>query len=219
MIVNQTDCLPAAEILLGDFHALGERIGSPEGLVTLSEMVSSVRLDGLKNPARLRSCLRCYLTEILLPIELPAIRRAYEFARMNQARELIALDRQLSSEPKLQHFSASSRAVGRDHLLRLAPLRDHRVVQRYVRAFEAGEAMAWHTLVYGVVLAVYSLPLRQGLLHYAEQTLNGFVLAAARTHRLPKAVCREMIGEINSGLPAAVEKELGHNGTLRLTLC
>jgi urease accessory protein UreF len=219
MIVNQT-CLPAAaEVLLGDFHALGERIGSPEGLVGLSRAASSLRLEGLKNPALLRECLNCYQTEILLPIELPAIRRACEFAARNQARELVELDQQMGKEPKLQPFSAASRQVGRDHLLRLAPLRDDRLVQRYVRACEAGEAGAWHTLVYGVVLAVYSLPLRQGLLHYAQQTLNGFVLAAARTHRLPKPLCRQIIDEITSELPAAVEKQLGSNGIPPLSFC
>ena len=59
-------------------------------------------------------------------------------------------------------------------------MRDQRVVQRYLQAVEGGQANGWHTLVYGLTLAVYSLPLRQGLLGYAHQTTRGFIYSAAR---------------------------------------
>ena len=73
------------------------------------------------------------------------------------------------------------------------PLRDERVVQRYLAAVESGEAHGWHTLVYGLTLVVYSLPLRQGLLGYAHQNharfhSRGGTLAATHGGGLPCAV-------------------------------
>jgi hypothetical protein len=54
------------------------------------------------------------------------------------------------------------------------------VVQRYLHAVESDQADGWHTLVYGLTMAVYSLPLRQGLLGYAHQTTRGFIYSGAR---------------------------------------
>ena len=54
------------------------------------------------------------------------------------------------------------RACARSAAGSARPLRDQRLVQRYLTAVEQGEAQGWHTLVYGLTLAVYSLPLRQG---------------------------------------------------------
>ena len=45
-------------------------------------------------------------------------------------------------------------------------------MRRYAESVEAGVAEGWHTVVYGISMAVYSLPLRQGLIHYARETLG-----------------------------------------------
>jgi urease accessory protein UreF len=88
---------------------------------------------------------------------------------------------------------------------KLRPLRDDRVVQRYLNAVESGEAHGWHTLVYGLTLAVYSLPLRQGLLGYAHQTTRGFIYSAARMLQLSERQCRALFDSLCTGLPEAVE--------------
>src|SRR6185436_12829880 len=97
----------------------------------------------------------------------------------HEVRELAQFDRQLADEPALKPFAEASRRVGQTELLRLRPLRDERIVRRYLEAVERGEASAWHTLVYGLTLALYSMPLRQGLLGYGFQTSRGFIYAAA----------------------------------------
>jgi urease accessory protein UreF len=79
------------------------------------------------------------------------------------------------------------------------------VIQRYLHALDTGDAHGWHTLVYGLTLAVYSLPLRQGLLGYAQQTTRGFIHAAARSLRATEAGCRGLFDELCRPLPAAVE--------------
>jgi len=190
---------------LGDAHPLVEQLGSADGLVSLHALAGSLVSRPIVTLGALRDFLVCYREQILLPHELPAIRDAYAHAAHQHVRELVALDQRLSGEPALRDFAAASRRVGQSQLQRLRPLRDERIVQRYLHAVESGQAHGWHTLVYGMTLVVYSLPLRQGLLGYAQQTTRGFVHAAARPLNVTEAECRELFGELCTPLGAAVE--------------
>ncbi len=195
------------EEFLGDVAPLAEQIGSAEGLVALS---SAAAQQGHRVPdgPSLRGFLCDYHSQILVPLELPAICRAHGHAARYEIRELIALDRQLADEPLLQRFATASQRVGKTQLKRLRPLRDQRLVQRYLRAVQAGEAHGWHTVVYGLVLSLYSLPLRQGLLSYARQTTRGFVRSASGRLRLGETECQDLVSEVCSRLPEAVNTVL-----------
>ena len=189
---------------LGDWHPLAEQLGSTDGLVTLSSVSTLLKLSPVRDAKSLRNFLQNYQTHILLPIELPAIQAAYGHATRFETRELVALDRQLENERVLQSFAAASRRVGQSQLEKLRPLRDQRLVQRYLSAVEEGQANGWHTLVYGMTLAIYSLPLRQGLLGYAHQTTQGFIHSAARNLRLSERKCRALFADLCSGLPERI---------------
>jgi len=212
-MLRQTQNMPveAAE-LLGDLHPLVEQLGSVDGLFTLAGASDSLQLGHVDNLPALRVFLQNYHARILRPLEMPAIRQAFFHASRNELRELIAFDQQLAAEPILQNFASASRRVGQAQLQRLRPLRDQRLVQRYLAAVEQGGAHGWHTLVYGMTLAVYSLPLRQGLLGYAHQTTRGFIQSASRSLRLSKASSRTLFEELCADLPAAVESLLAENG-------
>ncbi len=190
---------------LGDWHPLAEQLGSAEGLVALGSVSTLLRIGPVQDASSLRHFLRNYQAQIMVPFELPAIQSAHGHAARNELRELVALDQQMASESVLSSFSSASARVGSSQLLKLRPLRDERLVQRYLHAVEAGQARGWHTLVYGVTLAVYSLPLRQGLLGYAHQTLRGFIYSAARVLQFSEKDCRELFDEVSQGLPGAVE--------------
>ncbi|MDQ6630866.1 MAG: hypothetical protein M3Y82_03805 [Verrucomicrobiota bacterium] len=207
-MIVQTKSKPGpneAENLLGDFSGLLEKIGllSETGFFENSNLPFSI-----KNLKSLKTFLREYQQDILIPIELPAIYQAYFHATRHQARELIALDQRLAGEPRLKIFATASQRVGRNQLQRLKPLRDHRLAQRYLESVESKKSHGWHTLVYGITLAIYSLPLRQGLAFYAEQTLRGFSSAAARYHHFSENKCQEIIQERISTLPVSIEKIL-----------
>jgi urease accessory protein UreF len=123
-------------------------------------------------------------------------------------KELLALDKQLANEKALKDFRTASHNVGKRQLNRMRLLKDLRVVQRYRDAVNAGEAFGWHTLVYGLVLSTYSLPLRQGLLHYGRQTLGGFIYSAARPLELRESTCQELQHEITLSLPPLIQQTL-----------
>ena len=205
-MVKQTQlALGDAAEWLGDWHPLAEQLGSTDGLVTLGSVSASLRLVPVHDVPSLRNFLSNYHSRILLPLELPAIQSAHGHATRHEVRELVALDQGMAGQPIFSEFAAASQRVGQSQLRKLRPLRDQRAVQRYLHAVESGEAHGWHTLVYGLTLAVYSLPLRQGLLGYAHQTTRGFIYSAARMLSLSEHQCRALFDSLCAGLPEAVE--------------
>ena len=190
---------------LGYWHPLADQLGSANGLLALGEVSCSLRLPAVQDLGGLRRFLLEYQKHLLLPHELPAIQRAFDHTCRRELRELVALDCALAREPALQHFTEASRRAGQTQLLKLRPLRDERVPRRYREAIERGEANGWHTWVYGLTLALYSLPLRQGLLGFGFQTTRGFIHSAARPLRLSENDCRALVAELCASLPQAVE--------------
>jgi urease accessory protein UreF len=191
---------------LGDWHPIAEQLGSADGLVALGSAAVWLRLAPVHDFPSLEHFLQEYQTRILFPFELPAILAAQGHTARRELRELVALDQLLAGAPILRDMAAASRRIGQSQLRKLRPLRDHRVVQRYLRAVESGWAYGWHTLVYGLTLEVYSLPLRQGLLGYAHQTTRGFIYSAARPMRLSERQCRALFDRLSGSFQNAVEE-------------
>lgn len=190
---------------LGDAHPLVEQLGTADGLASLHALADSLAARPVTSLPALREFLRAYHERILLPQELPAIQTAYDHVSRHEIRELIAFDQQLAREPGLRDFTSASQRVGLAQLQKLRPLRDERGVQRYLTAVESGQAHGWHTLVYGMTLVLYSLPLRQGLLGYAHQTTRGFIHAAAKSLPVSEAECRNLFEDLCAPLPLAAE--------------
>jgi urease accessory protein UreF len=199
--------------LLGEWHPLLQQLGSTEGLVTLNSVADALRLPRIESIPGLVRFLEGYRDQVLLPLDLPIIYRAFGHASRNELRELLALDQSVGNEILLRDFASASRRVGQASLRRLRPLKDERLVQRYLRAMEEGQASGWHSVVYGITLALYSLPIRQGLLHYATQTLTGFFHAAACSLKVSETKGRELLDALVAGLPAFLEKLLLENAS------
>ena len=191
--------------LRGGFGSLFAQLGRPDALAAGGAPAATVKLTRIESVPALRRFLRAYVTEILLPLELPAIARAFSHAQRNELRELLETTRALGREPRLRDFATASQRVGRSHLDRLRPLTDQRLVRRFREAVAAEQASPWHTVVFGLTLAIYSLPLRQGLVHYARQMLGGFIAGAAPTLRLNETAAEELLEELCVGLAAGVE--------------
>jgi urease accessory protein UreF len=201
--------------MLGELHPFLAQLGSADGLVTLGALSTSLRVPRVESLAALRHFLEAYRARVLVALELPTIDRACQHASRNESRELLALDQALARKRLLKPFAAASRRVGCSQLAKLRPLRDERVVQRYLHAVEAGQAHGWHTVVFGVTLALYSLPVRQGLLTYARQTLTGFLRAAAHPLHLTQDECLDLQSHLCAGLPKHLEKIVSGNGARR----
>lgn len=191
--------------LLGDLKGVLEQIGEPPELIALSPALNPKLI---RDAATLRSFLEAYAHRLLLPIELRAIARAWTHASRGETRELISLDQELSSEALLNFLSHPSKQVGQFQLSLLRPMRDQRVVQRYLAAVDAQQAHGWHTLVYGLTLFIYSVPLRQGLCHYAEQTMFALADIAAQRVGLSAIECRHIAADVLAPLPTCIEKTL-----------
>jgi urease accessory protein UreF len=194
--VATAEIAPEIQPMLGEVRALAEQAGTAAGAWGWE----APTLPSVANVPSLRTFAEHYALETVARREWPAVLAAWQFARAGHARELIALDRAWTAEHSRTGFAEPSFRVGRRQLNQLRPLRHERVVQHYLAAIEAGEARGWHPLVYGVTLAVFNLPLRQGLLNYANQTLAGLVGAAEARHALPVAECRALLDSLGTAL-------------------
>lgn len=211
MIAGTNSAPSSPTELLGELHPLLEQLGSPEDL-TLTGTMPAAGFRQITDVPALRQFLDTYRAQILVPVELPAIVAAYGHASRGELRELLALDARLAQEPALRPFAAASFRVGQRQLSKLRPMRDQRLVRRYLEAIAAGQARGWHTLVYGVSLAMFSLPLRQGLQHYTEQTLRGFIQSSARPLRLAEKACDDLMTGHAAQTPRDIEGALAVNG-------
>jgi urease accessory protein UreF len=194
-----------AAALLGDLHPLLEQLGSAEGLVTLTAASAFLHVPKVQDLDSLRAFLHAYKEKLLLRVELPAIQRAYTHACGTETRELIDLDQEMGKTSIPREFARASARVGQSQLRRLRPLRDERIARRYLQAVEEARAQGWHTLVYGLTLALYSVPVRQGLQNYARQTLRGFVHVAANALHLSEAVCNNLVETLCEDIPQQLE--------------
>jgi urease accessory protein UreF len=192
-------------LLIGEVSPLARQLGSPEELVSLAAASILLRHRAIDSLSALRAFLSDYQQQVLVPVELPAICRAFHHAARGEGHDLITLDRELARLSAAREFAVASACVGRNQLRRLRPLRDQRWLQRYLRTVEDGEAHGWHTVVYGIALALYSLPLRQGLAGYARQTLSGFIGSASRSLALSDDAKVELLEEVCGALPEAIE--------------
>jgi len=215
---DQTNRAEQAAPLSGDLQRLAEQLGPTDALTLLSPAISE-QFQRIVTIADLRQFLTTYREERLLAHELPVILRAYQHGARSEARELIALDKTLSTDETIRSLASASRHVGRSQLNRLRPMKDSRLVQKYLSAVESSEANGWHTVVYGLVLSLFSLPLRQGLVNYAFQTIQAFVHSASRRIGLSEVDCQKLIAEITGSAASAIERILEANGptVLRLT--
>ena len=207
--------LPAE--LHGDAGELLSAVGAAEALPGLSSVMATGRHRKTGLPA-LREFLAIYIDEVLLPVELPTVIGAWAAAEEGHLQDLLTLDRGLSANPTLREFRAASTAVGRRQLNKLRPLRDQRFVQRYRMAMEHGDAAAWHTIVYGIVLSLYSMPLRDGVQHLAFQTMAGFALSAAPEFEVQLSECEACLQAITADLPQRVNEMLARSNVQALSL-
>lgn len=193
---------PDGSGLLGDVHAL---------LAQLGAAAPNAEAPQLRTPDTFKALTRFlenYKRDVLIKHEWPAIYRAYNHASRNECQELIALDVSIAQEKSLAPFAEASRRIGQFQLKRLAPLRGERVLSRYMAAIDEGRAHGWHTLVYGLTLALYSLPARQGLMHYAQQILRTYIENAAHSFSLTEEQMRNAIEELLADLPRELETVL-----------
>lgn len=200
----------AGALMNGDPLPLLDRLGSP-GLATwLSEIAVLGPLTG-PNQSQLLEYLEDYRDKGLVAVEWPAVVAAFRHASQGRVRELLSLDLEFQMPPDFAALARASLQTGRMQLERLSPLRDQRLLQHYRKAVQAGQAKGWHAVVYGLFLSLYSLPLRQGMLHYAQIILRGLLESAARHHQFSQVQVSQALDQLESTLPSALEILLAHS--------
>jgi hypothetical protein len=184
--------------LLGEVRALARQVcGTTVSLGGRSSASTALV------PVAWQDWVRRYMRDVVVEEEWPVVVEAWSYASTGRTRELLSLDRSWGMRVGMRPLAEASFRAGQRQLNRLRPLRDARVVQRYLAAVESGQAHGWHPVVYGMMLAVFGLPLRQGLVHYADQVLGGFVEGLPHGMGAPESERVRIAEEIGAGfLPA-----------------
>ena len=204
--VLDTDALPA-----GGQHPYAAQLDALEGVLCVDAIASALGTARVGTVLELSVLLERYRVTLLEPVELPAVATAHRHAARGEVLELIALDESLAQSlddkhPEWLQLAPASQRFGTDHLKRLQPLRDERVVQRFLDAAREGRTPANHPVVFGLTMAVFSIAPRQGLGDYAQSALEAVVATAAAKLKLTQTDRDELINRSQSRLPEAIER-------------
>jgi urease accessory protein UreF len=200
--VLDTDTLPA-----GGQHPYAAQLDALEGVLCVDSISRALGTARARTPMKLSVLLERYRVTLLEPVELSAVAAAHRHAAHGEALELIALDESLAgTHPEWLQLAPASQRFGTDHLKRLQPLRDERVVQRFLDAAREGRAPANHPVVFGLTMAVFSIAPRQGLADYAQSALEAVVATAAGKLKLTQADRDQLINRSQTRLPEAIDQ-------------
>ena len=200
--VLDTDALPA-----GGQHPYAAQLDALEGVLCVDAIASALGTARVGTVLELSVLLERYRVTLLEPVELPAVATAHRHAPRGEVLQLIALDESLAgSHPEWLQLAPASQRFGTDHLKRLQPLRDERVVQRFLNAAREGCAPANHPVVFGLTMAVFSIAPRQGLADYAQSALEAVVATAAGKLKLTQADRDQLINRSQIRLPEAIDR-------------
>ena len=192
---------PDNSAILSDVSALAECIGSSQAPAAWSPELLSASISTVD---ALTGWIRQYRETVLASKEWPIVLEAWQFTRNGKSRDLIRLDQKCDSWMTVSPYKEASRKVGHRQLCRLRALRDQRIIFRYLDAIGAGQANGWHPVVYGLYLAVFNLPLRQGLVNFGEQTIRGLVRGVPRGPLLTDENVDETVNHEVGLLPGAL---------------
>jgi len=142
--------------------------------------------------------------QVLLPWELPALLAAHQCARRGRSRELLEEEKRLANARDWRALSAPSRRVGGHLLSQLRPLRDERIVQRFLNIHQNGDTPGFHVTVLGVTSALFHVPPRQALWDYTLALLDGLTLTAGQRLRLPAPARQDIIETVSQPIPSAL---------------
>ncbi len=209
MIRQQNQSIAAELRPLESPHAL--QLTALRGAYPLDAALASIGVPPLSGRASVATFLQCYATRVCA-VEFAVIQQAFTHTVGGHSRELIALDQSLVKLAELRELTGASALVGRLQLENLRPLRDERLVQRYWDAVEKGATCGHHWVVHGMTLALYSVPLRQGLLDFGRETLRDLAAQSAKRLALPEAELAEPLAAAVEGLPNGIETVLSGGG-------
>jgi len=182
-----------------------EQLHTPLGSLAEAGTDEFEGLPTINSFSDLEKFLTDYRQKILVTLELKTIVEAFFHCSLGRARELIHLDATLSKTADFRAFAGASRRAGCLQLRRLRPLKDHRVLQKYLRSVEESQAVGWHPIVYGIFLSVYSFPIREGLMHYCQQTIGGLVRRAGTSIGLTLEQMMELQNAQLASMPSQIE--------------
>jgi len=115
------------------------------------------------------AALQSEIWNLILEQELDFVFKAYKFSKLGYFRDIKNLDTSYKKVVQDQEFLEISTKAATQQLLILSPLKDHKVITQYIQQVKQGGCSGIQAITYGILFEIYSIPLREALLFYADQ--------------------------------------------------
>ena len=178
----------------------------PSGMVTLShglEAFVSLRPQSQKDILPL---LEDYLHNKVASCDLVAYAHAYRAAQQANGERLLTVDQFLTASVLPYELRQGSVRSGRALLDTLAPLMDHAIFQQFVQAIKDGRADGNAAVGFGIVSALWDIPLRVGGIMQLYMFAVSFLGAAMRLGCLGHREAQRILLRLRPQLPALVDE-------------
>ena len=188
-------------------HPYEAQLDALEAVLCADTVTQVLGMAPLQSVADLERLLERYRTNLLEPIELPAITRVNIQALRGRSAELITQDQSFAGmHPEWLLLMPASTRMGRDYLNRLQPLQDEKVIQRLIEAVKCDRTPGHHLTVFGLTMAVFSIARRQGLAEYAQFALNAVVSTAAGKLKITQEERDYLLSKSQAQLPQSISR-------------
>jgi urease accessory protein len=181
--------------------------GFPTGGYAFSHGLEGLHALGLiRDETDVTAFARDQIEETLAGIELPAVRRAHRTGATGDVAGLCELDALLDALKPVPAFRSGSVRVGRRFLESAAPLLDDPRVAAYLAAVRRDEAVGYHAVAFGAVLAAAGIEEEAAALAFGAVALNGYLAASVRLGIIGQQAAQRIVGTLQPSLIEAAER-------------
>jgi urease accessory protein len=178
----------------------------PSGMVTLSHGLEAFISVREQSPQDILPLLEDYLHNKIAPCDLVAYAHAYLAAQQSDHERLVCVDQFLTASLLPHELRQGSVRSGRALLDTLAPLIEHALFQQFAQAVKNGRADGNAAVNFGLVSALWDIPLRVGSLMQLYTFAVSFLGAAMRLGCLGHREAQRILLVLRPQLPALVDE-------------
>jgi urease accessory protein len=165
-----------------------------------------VAADRVTDAADLRALIETYLRQQLGPCDLVALRAAHRGTRDEDIDAVVAADARFEAATLPAEFRESATRTGGRLLDLHRELREDSFLESYADAVEAGDAVAPHPVVLGVVAARTGVEERRACLLACQEFATTLVGAAQRLLSLGHTDAQRVLRDTQAAMTEAVDE-------------
>ena len=189
----------------------------PSGTVTLSHGLEAFVSMGPQSPPDMLPLLEDYLYNKIASGDLVAYAHAHLAARQDDLERLFTVDDVLTASLLPHEIRQGSIRSGRALIETLTPLIEHALLQQFAQAVKQGQTDGNAAVRFGLVSALWDIPLRVGGIMQLYMFTVSFLGAAMRLgclgHREAQRILLVLRPQLSALVDAACQRDLDEIGS------